>query len=138
MDWSLLIAAIDFGALGAGVLGAGAALIGVYLTIKGVRVIIILVRGDDDSYDGSGSSGLDFRDLTGPVEYDGSRDQVQDMNGDWYNKGGGDASTPAVRSLNEVSDDDRDWSDPWETYADPVYMADSKEEYERLTGQKVD
>jgi hypothetical protein len=43
-DWSTLTDAIDFGTLGVGLLAAGAALIGVYLTIKGVRIIIGMVR----------------------------------------------------------------------------------------------
>lgn len=43
-DWSALTDAIDFGTLGEGLLAAGAALIGVYLVIKGVRIIVGMVR----------------------------------------------------------------------------------------------
>lgn len=43
-DWSALTDAIDFGTLSTGLLAAGAALIGVYLTIKGVRIIVSMVR----------------------------------------------------------------------------------------------
>lgn len=44
-DWSTLTDAIDFGTLATGLLTAGAAMIGVYLAIKGVRIIISLVKG---------------------------------------------------------------------------------------------
>lgn len=43
-DWSPLTNAIDFGDLAVGLLAAGAALIGVYLAIKGVRIIVGMVR----------------------------------------------------------------------------------------------
>lgn len=43
-DWSVLTDAIDFGDMGTGLLAAGAALIGVYLLIKGVRIIMSFVR----------------------------------------------------------------------------------------------
>lgn len=43
-DWSTLTDAIDFGDMGVGLLAAGAALIGVYLLIKGVRIIMSFVR----------------------------------------------------------------------------------------------
>lgn len=44
-DFSTLTDAIDFGTLSEGLLGAGAALVAVYLAIKGVRIIIGMVRG---------------------------------------------------------------------------------------------
>lgn len=43
-DWSSLTDAIDFGTLAVGLLAAGAALVGVYLTIKGVKIIVGMVR----------------------------------------------------------------------------------------------
>lgn len=43
-DWSPLTNAIDFGTLATGLLAAGAALIGVYIAIKGVRIIVGMVR----------------------------------------------------------------------------------------------
>ena len=43
-DWSSLTNAIDFGTLATGLLAAGAALVGVYLTIKGVKIIVGMVR----------------------------------------------------------------------------------------------
>lgn len=44
-DWSVLTNAIQFGTLSTGLLAAGAALVAVYLAIKGVRIIVGLVRG---------------------------------------------------------------------------------------------
>lgn len=44
-DWSSLTDAIDFGTLATGLLAAGGALIGVYLTIKGVKIIVSMVKG---------------------------------------------------------------------------------------------
>lgn len=43
-DWSSLTDAIDFGTMSVGLLAAGAALVGVYLVIKGVRIIVGMVR----------------------------------------------------------------------------------------------
>lgn len=45
VDYSDLLAAIDFGSIASGVIGAAASLVGVYLAIKGVRLIIGFVRG---------------------------------------------------------------------------------------------
>lgn len=39
-DYSPLLEAIDFGTIASGAIGAGAALVAVYLAIKGVRLII--------------------------------------------------------------------------------------------------
>lgn len=45
VDYTDLLEAIDFGTIATGVVGAGAALVAVYLAIKGVRLIIGFVRG---------------------------------------------------------------------------------------------
>lgn len=45
VDYSGLLEAIDFGTIATGVIGAAAGLVGVYLAIKGVRLIIGFVRG---------------------------------------------------------------------------------------------
>lgn len=45
VDYSDLLEAIDFGTIATGVVGAGAALVAVYLAIKGVRLIIGFVKG---------------------------------------------------------------------------------------------
>lgn len=44
VDWSVLTDAIDFGTLSVGVLAAGAAMVSLYLAIKGVRIIVGMVR----------------------------------------------------------------------------------------------
>jgi hypothetical protein len=43
-DWTPLTDAIDFGNMSTGLLAAGAALVAVYLAIKGVRIIVGMVR----------------------------------------------------------------------------------------------
>lgn len=45
VDYSTLLSAIDFGDIATGVVGAGAALVAVYLAIKGVKIIVGFVRG---------------------------------------------------------------------------------------------
>jgi hypothetical protein len=43
-DWSVLTNAIQFGTLSTGLLAAGAALVGVFIAIKGVKIIVGMVR----------------------------------------------------------------------------------------------
>lgn len=45
VDYSDLLDAIDFSTIATGVVGAGAALVAVYLAIKGVKLIVGFVRG---------------------------------------------------------------------------------------------
>lgn len=44
-DYSELVDAVDFGTVSTGVLGVAAALITVYITIKGVKLMMGFVRG---------------------------------------------------------------------------------------------
>jgi len=44
-DYSDMLEAIDFTTIATGVVGAGAAILAVYLAIKGVRIIVSLVKG---------------------------------------------------------------------------------------------
>lgn len=44
-DYSTLVAAVDFETVATGVLGVAAALIVVYITIKGVKLMMGFVRG---------------------------------------------------------------------------------------------
>jgi hypothetical protein len=54
---------VDFSTLVTAVISVGVAAVGMLLTCAGVRMVLRAVRGGDDPYDGSGRSGLDFRDL---------------------------------------------------------------------------
>lgn len=45
VDYSDLLDAIDFSTIATGLIGAGAALVSVYLAIKGVKLIVGFVRG---------------------------------------------------------------------------------------------
>lgn len=45
VDYSDLLDAIDFSTIATGLIGAGAALVAVYLAIKGVKLIVGFVRG---------------------------------------------------------------------------------------------
>lgn len=49
VDYSALVEAVDFETVAAGVLGVAAALITVYIVIKGVRLVMGFVRGEEAS-----------------------------------------------------------------------------------------
>jgi hypothetical protein len=62
-DLSSLTSAVDFSTVVTAVISVGVAAVGCILVRVGVSMVLRAVRGEDDPYDGTGPSGLDFRDL---------------------------------------------------------------------------
>jgi hypothetical protein len=62
-DLSALTAAVDYSTVVTAVVSVGAACVGVILVRVGLRYVYRAIQGDSDPYDGTGRSGLDFRDL---------------------------------------------------------------------------
>jgi hypothetical protein len=64
-DMSSLVSSVDVSTIVTAVSSVSVAIVGVWLTVKGIRIVLKAVRGIDDPYDGTGASGLDFRPLRG-------------------------------------------------------------------------